>query len=545
MSDQNLSKSQSPLFTHSDNSVGSSDKPEESCGIFGVYAPQADVARLTYFGLFALQHRGQESAGITVSNGAHMACYSRMGLVNQVFNEQILSILKGYIATGHVRYSTTGSSVQANTQPVLVEGKRFIGENGNTKPETVSLALAHNGNLVNTRELQRACEELGIQLSTTSDSEIMTRLIHAAYTGDIQAALENTLPQFKGAFAVIVQTPRELVAIRDNPGIRPLVVGCLGDEKSPDGWVVASETCALDIVGAKYLFDVEPGTAVMINGSGIRKFRWTKSNVEKEKVCAFEYIYFARPDSLFRGKSIHAIRQRMGEILAREAPLDADIIVPVPDSGTPHAIGYARASKIPFTEGLIKNRYVGRTFIDPQERLRALGVRMKLNPLEKVLNGQRVVLVDDSIVRGTTSRQIVQLLRDAGAVEVHMRIASPPVVFPCFYGIDTADQEQLIASHYTNPENDYSELAEYLGADSLAYLSIEGMLEAFGHTADEMCLACLNGDYPIPISAQTRLGLHKFMLERKIPQQKNGDIDAVRSVSDDPDPGDLPGPSDV
>jgi amidophosphoribosyltransferase len=300
------------------------------------------------------------------------------------------------------------------------------------------------------------------------------------------------------------------------PGIRPLVVGYLGDQAAPEGYVVASETCALDIVGARFVFEVSPGTAVIIDGSGIRQFRWSPAELS-ERLCSFEYIYFARPDSVFRGKSMHTIRQRMGEILAREAPADADIVVPVPDSGTPHAIGFARASGIPFMEGLIKNRYVGRTFINPQERLRALGVRMKLNPLEEVLRGQRVVMVDDSIVRGTTSRQIIQLLRDAGAIEVHMRVASPPVLFPCFYGIDTANQEELIASHFANPENDYSDLARALGADSIGYLSIKGMLEAFGHTANELCLACLCGDYPIPISAQTRIGLGKFILERRSP----------------------------
>ncbi len=497
-------------------SCGVRDRPQESCGVFGVYAPQADVAKLAYFGLFALQHRGQESAGIAVSNGGQMACYSRMGLVNQVFNEQILSILRGYIATGHVRYSTTGSSTIANAQPVLVEGERSVGKEGSLRTERVSLALAHNGNLINTRELNKACDELGIALTSTSDSEMMARLIHNAYAGDIQATLETAVRQFKGAFALVVQTPRELVAVRDTPGIRPLVVGYLGDSKAPDGWVVASETCALDIVGAKFLFDVSPGTAVIIDGSGPRQFRWAEET-DDEKICAFEYIYFARPDSVYRGKTIHTIRQRMGEILAREAPVGADIVVGIPDSGTPHAIGFAYGSGIPFTEGLIKNRYVGRTFINPQERLRALGVRMKLNPLEEVLKGQRVVMVDDSIVRGTTSRQIVQLLRDAGAVEVHVRVASPPVIYPCFYGIDTANQEDLIASHYNNKDHDFSELADFLGADSLAYLSIEGMLEAFGHTADEMCLACLNGHYPIPISAQIKLGLQKFMLERRPP----------------------------
>ncbi len=490
------------------------DKQEESCGVFGVYAPHSDVARLTYFGLFALQHRGQESAGICVSNGGQMACYARMGLVNQVFNEQILGILRGYIATGHVRYSTTGSSTLANAQPIHVEEIREIRILGKRRKKIISLALAHNGNLVNTRELFKKCEDMGLPLTTTSDSEIMARLIHHEYAqrGNICEALQKALPEFKGAFALALQTPHELIAVRDVPGIRPVVVGYLGHVRDPEGWVVASETCALDIVGANYAFDVPPGTAVVIDESGPRMFKWAEQK-GPEKICAFEYIYFARPDSLFRHKCIHTIRQKMGEILAREAPVEADMVVSVPDSGTPHAIGFARASGIPYSEGLIKNRYVGRTFISPHAQLRALGVKMKLNPLEKVLNGQRVVLVDDSVVRGTTSRQIIQLLKDAGAVEVHFRVASPPVLNPCFYGIDTAIQEELIASHYVNDRNDWSALAGQLGADSMAYLSIGGMLEAFGHSEEELCLACLNGKYPIPISTQTRFALCKHVLE--------------------------------
>jgi len=500
------------------------DKPRESCGIFGIYGPHTDVARMTYFGLFALQHRGQESAGMCVSNGGQMACYARMGLVNQVFNEQILSILRGYIATGHVRYSTTGSSTLANAQPIHVEEIHRYTEAGKLRKKIISLALAHNGNLVNTRELRKQAEELGLTLETTSDSEIMAKLIHREYahSGDIQDALMKTLPQFRGAFALVLQTPNELIAVRDVPGIRPLVVGYLGSDGDADAWIVASETCALDIIGAHYAFDITPGTGVIIDENGTRQFQWFEGETD-EKLCAFEYIYFARPDSHFRLKSIHAIRQRMGELLAKEAPADADIVVSVPDSGTPHAIGFARESGIPYTEGLIKNRYVGRTFISPHERLRALGVRMKLNPLTKVLQGQRVVLVDDSIVRGTTSRQIIQLLRDAGATEVHFRVASPPVLHPCFYGIDTANQEELIASHYVDSNKGWTELARRLGADTLAYLSIGGMLNAFGHTENELCLACLNGKYPIPISEQTKFALNKFMLEHdKVPARDEG-----------------------
>jgi amidophosphoribosyltransferase len=495
--------------TETQAKIEKGDKPEEACGIFGVYAPHLDVARLTYFGLFALQHRGQESAGICVSNGGQMACYSRMGLVTQVFNEQILGILRGYMATGHTRYSTTGSSTLENAQPIMIEETSEIEAIGKPRKMTVSVALSHNGNLVNTRELRKQCNDMGLTLTSTSDSEIMARLIHHEYarTENLHETLQKMLPQFKGAFAMTLQTPNEVVAVRDVPGIRPMVVGYLGNERDPDGWVVASETCALDIIGATYAFDVTPGTAIVLDANGISQYRWAEA-AKDEKLCAFEYIYFARPDSYFRGKSIHAIRQKMGELMAKEAPADADIVVSVPDSGTPHAIGFARASGIPYTEGLIKNRYVGRTFIDPRERLRALGVRMKLNPLEQVLRGQRIVLVDDSIVRGTTSKKIIHLLREAGATEVHFRVASPPVLNPCFYGIDTANQDELIASHYHNGNNDWSALGERLGADSLAYLSIDGMLEAFGHDESELCLACLNGFYPIPISTQTKLSLH-------------------------------------
>jgi amidophosphoribosyltransferase len=406
--------------------------------------------------------------------------------------------------------------VIANAQPFLIEDKQETRFNGKLRRQYIALALSHNGNLVNTRELKTKCDDLGLPLNSTSDSEMMARLIHHEYarTGNIESAILNWLPQFKGAFAMVLQTPDKLIAIRDDIGIRPLVCGYLGDKEDPDGWVVASETCALDIIGAHFAFAIPPGTAVLIDENGPRTLRW-KPNHKDEKLCAFEYIYFARPDSLFRGKCLHLIRQRMGELMAKENPVDADIVVPVPDSGTPHAIGFARQSGIPYTEGLIKNRYVGRTFISPQSRLRALGVRMKLNPLESVLRDKRVVLVDDSIVRGTTSKKIIQLLRDAGAKEVHFRVASPPVLNPCYYGIDTAVQEDLIASHFRNTKNDYSELAKQLGADSLAYLSIEAMLEAFGHTADELCLACLNGKYPIPISDQTRLNMGKFILEDK------------------------------
>ncbi|MCS7031931.1 MAG: amidophosphoribosyltransferase [Gloeomargarita sp. SKYG116] len=467
-----------------------SDKPEEACGVFGVYAPGEEVAKLAYFGLYALQHRGQESAGIATFDRGQVHCYKQMGLVSQVFREDILRELPGQWAVGHNRYSTTGSSRVVNAQPVVVSSR--LG----------ALALAHNGNLVNTLELRRALPAERYPLQATTDSEIMAQLLAQAVdagadwvTGAIQMA-----QQCQGAFSLVIGTPEGLLGLRDSYGVRPLVLGTLGEK----GLVLASETCALDIIGADYLREVEPGEWVWITPDGLTCGQWQPA---QRKLCVFEMIYFARPDSVMEGRSLYAYRRRLGEILAQEAPAAADLVIPVPDSGVPAAIGYAHASGIPYAEGLIKNRYVGRTFIQPTQTMRETGIRMKLNPLRDVLQSQRVVVVDDSIVRGTTSRKLVRALREAGVREVHMRISSPPVTHPCFYGIDTDNQDQLIAARQS-----VSEIAAHLEVDSLAYLSWEGMLAATGQSPQRFCSACFTGDYPIPVP--DALKRSKFMLER-------------------------------
>jgi amidophosphoribosyltransferase len=462
------------------------DKPEEACGVFGVYAPGTEVAKLAYFGLFALQHRGQESAGIAAFDCNTVCIHKEMGLVTQVFDEAILATLTGDMAVGHTRYSTTGSSRVANAQPVLVE------------TELGALVLAHNGNLVNTIELREHILALNWTLETTTDSEVI------AYTmaqeirvgqGWIDAAIA-ACKQCVGAFSLVVGTPEGIMGIRDPNGVRPLVIGRLpAEHAAPDApipYVLSSETCGLDIIGAEYVRDVQPGELVWIDAKGIQSINWAPQ--ASRKLCIFEMIYFARPDSQMHGESLYSYRMRIGHHLAQESPIEADIVVAVPDSGIPAAIGFSQASGIPYIDGLIKNRYVGRTFIQPTQKMRESGIRMKLNPLRDILAGKRVVIVDDSIVRGTTSRKIVKALRDAGAREVHMRISSPPVTHPCFYGIDTDSQEQLIAA-----TKSVDDIAAQIGVDTLYYLSWEGMLEATQETASEFCSACFTGNYPITI----------------------------------------------
>ena len=467
-------------------------KPREACGIFGVYAPKQDVARLTYFGLFALQHRGQESAGIAVSTGGELACYKGMGLVNQVFSEKILGVLKGWAASGHVRYSTTGSSVEANAQPI------FLIENG------FELAVSHNGNLINTLSLKEKLHSEGYNFEATSDSELIARLIHSRASGEsILPALHETLPLLKGAFSLIIQTSRKLVGVRDSYGIRPLCIG-----EFDGNYILSSETCGLDIIGAKFIREVKPGELVIIDRNGIHGEMWTKDT--RDTICIFEYIYFARPDSYLHGRLLHTCRRKLGANLAKEAgDKGAEIVISVPDSGTPHAIGVAQELRLPFQEGLIKNRYVGRTFINPHQKQREIGIRMKLNPLRDVLEGKKVLLVDDSIVRGNTSSQIVELVRKVGgAKEVHLMVCSPPVKYPCYYGIDTATREELAAA--VKP---LDELNKFLSSDSLNYLSIDGMMEATGLSPENACMACFSGDYPIPFKAQMRIRYGKEMLE--------------------------------
>ncbi|MCW6035214.1 amidophosphoribosyltransferase [Spirulina subsalsa FACHB-351] len=472
------------------------DKMEEACGIFGVYAPEEDVAKLTYFGLYALQHRGQESAGIATFAGEAIHHYKNMGLVSQVFNEEILSKLPGEIAVGHTRYSTTGSSLKVNAQPAVVETR--LG----------SLALAHNGNLVNTKELREELTRRNCSFLTTTDSE----MIAIAIGNEVDQGkdwLEAALTAFQlcqGAYSLVVGTPVGLMGVRDPHGIRPLVVGLLPSTSTrPARYVLASETCGLDIIGAEYLRSVEPGELVWITEEGMASFHWAEK--PQPKMCVFEMIYFARPDSVVHDESLYSYRMRIGERLAEESHTDADIVIAVPDSGVPAAIGYAKKSGIPYGEGLIKNRYVGRTFIQPTQAMRESGIRMKLNPLRDVLAGKRVILVDDSIVRGTTSKKIVKALRDAGATEVHMKISSPPVTHPCFYGLDTDTQDQLIAA-----TKSIEEIAQQIGVDSLTYLSWQGMLETTGEDINHFCSACFTGDYPITIPENVKRA--KLILEQ-------------------------------
>ncbi len=478
------------------------DKPEEACGVFGIYAPGQDVAKLTYFGLYALQHRGQESAGIATFQGKQVRLYKDMGLVSQVFNESILKDLIGDLAIGHTRYSTTGSSRVVNAQPALVETR--LGP----------LALAHNGNLVNTAALREELLQRNHNLLTTTDSELIALSI-AEEVNNGKDWLEGAISAFRhcqGAFSLAIATPAGVIGTRDPNGIRPLVIGTLPrhTDAEPIRYVLASETCGLDIIGADYLREVEPGELVWITEDGMASFHWAQQT--EPKLCIFEMIYFARPDSVMHSESLYSYRLRIGRKLAEESPVEADIVIAVPDSGVPAAIGYSQTSGIPYAEGLIKNRYVGRTFIQPTQSMRESGIKMKLNPLKDVLKGQRVILVDDSIVRGTTSRKLVKALRDAGAVEVHMRISSPPVTHPCFYGIDTDNQDQLIAA-----TKSVADIAAQIGVDSLSYLSWQGMLEATQEDPQHFCSACFTGNYPIPVPEPVKRS--KLILE-KVPTRE-------------------------
>ncbi len=467
------------------------DRPEEACGVMGVYAPGEDVARLTYFGLHALQHRGQESAGIAVGDDETVTVIKNLGLVSRVFRESDLDSLTGDVAIGHTRYSTTGSSTSwENAQPHLSTiGYQVI-------------ALAHNGNLVNTYELREALKGNGISFRSTTDSEVMATLVgwFTQQHNKLRAGIRETMELIRGAYSVVLITENALYAFRDPYGVRPLVLGKLDDR----GWVVASETCGLDIVGAEYVRDVAPGEMLKISKDGVESEQAVPA--QKPSLCMFEFVYFARPDSELFDCSIYDARRRMGMALALEAPVDADMVMGVPDSGLPAAVGYAEASGIPYGEGLAKNRYVGRTFISPSQTLRQQGIRLKLNPLKRAIAGKRLVVVDDSIVRGNTTKKLIALLRESGAAEVHMRITSPAVKWPCFYGIDTDTQEQLIAS-----AKSVEEIRQHVGADSLAYLSLPAMISATDSPPDAFCLACFDGEYPIQIPDQVKRG--KLVLE--------------------------------
>ena len=448
------------------------------CGVFGVYAPDRDVARLAYFGLFALQHRGQESAGIAVSEHGRLTALRDLGLVSQVFDEQKLHGLRGQVAIGHTRYSTTGSSQWANAQPLVQHGAAR------------TVALGHNGNLVNVGDLREELRAESVTLRTTSDSELIAALL-ANDPAPLEQAAASAMRRLEGAYSVVALSEGRLVAFRDPHGFRPLVLG-----KIHDDWVVASETCSLDLVGAEFVREVEPGEVVVADAGGLRSVR-AREPAERGALCIWEFFYLARPDSTLEGVEVHGARVRMGERLAAEAPVDADLVLPIPDSGTPAAIGFARALGLPFSEGLIKNRYVARTFIQPDQELRRQGIRLKYHPVAEVA-GKRVVAVDDSIVRGNTTREIVRMLFDAGAAEVHLRVSSPPVIGQCFYGIDLADPEEMVAAGRT-----VEEVREQVGATSLAYLSHDGLVEATSRPASALCRACLTGDYPteVPIEA--------------------------------------------
>jgi amidophosphoribosyltransferase len=470
------------------------DHPKEACGVFGIYAPGLPVAHLTFDGLYALQHRGQESAGMAVSDGETITIDKDMGLVSNVFNDYKLAALPGHLAIGHTRYSTTGSSTWRNAQPVY----RKPGESG--------FALGHNGNLTNTPEL---AELAGMLPGTVaSDSDLVAEMLAAEFPPegedrsdgrDLEVALVKVLPKLEGAFSFVLMDAGHLIGVRDPNGFRPL---CLG--KVDTGWVLASETPALDVIGAHFVREIEPGEMIVIDAAGPRSVHPFPPERVQPKLCIFEFVYFARPDSRLYGKEVHGARRRMGELLADQAPVDADMVMGVPDSGVPAAEGYAKRSGIPYGQGLVKNRYIGRTFIAPTQDMRSRGVRRKLNPLRENIAGKRLIVVDDSIVRGTTTRQMVRMLRDSGAAEVHLRVSSPPYKWPCFYGIDTGSRAELLAAGLT-----VSEIQEYLGVDSIAYLTIENLEAAIEAPGAGFCSACLTGKYPTEVSVE----LSKHVLE--------------------------------
>jgi len=449
----------------------------ESCGVVGIYAPNEDVARLTFFAQFALQHRGQESAGIATTDGKRLQVHAEMGLVSQVFDEDSLSRLTGNMAIGHNRYSTRGSSRKSNVQPIVV-GKG-----------SGAMAIAHNGNIVNAEHLYQELSEEGFTFHSSTDSEVIANLIISSHERDWVDKIRYAMHRLQGAYSLTLLTTDRLFGVRDPLGVRPLCLGTIDG-----GWVIASESCALDHIGADFVREIEPGEIVSISNNGVESYR---EEVGRRALCIFEYIYFARPDTTINGRLLYPARQAMGEGLAVEHPVDADLVMGVPDSATAAGVGYAHQSGIHLAEGLIKNRYVGRTFIEPQQRIRDLGVKLKFNPLPQVLAGKRVVLVDDSIVRGTTTPKVIALLRKAGAKEVHVRICAPPIRYPCFFGVDMATRWELIAAQKTVPE-----IRDFIGADSLGYLSVDGLIKAVALPRDIFCLACFTGDYPVPVQIE-------------------------------------------
>jgi amidophosphoribosyltransferase len=463
------------------------------CGIFGVHSRGLDVANLTYFGLFALQHRGQESAGIAVGNGRDVRVHRDMGLVAQVFSPEVMANLQGVVALGHTRYSTTGASRAENAHPVPIR-----------HPDLGPAAVAHNGNLINAAALREELMRLGATFETALDTEVMAKLLEHTHGKSWEEVVRKAFTRVIGAYSCGLITPTEIIALRDPYGFRPLCLGYIRRKGAQPAHVIASETCALDTVNATYVREVQPGEMVVMDGHGVRSHVFQSS--AKHAMCVFEFIYFARPDSILKNCELEEARIRMGQELAREAPVDADMVIALPDSGTPAAIGFADASGIPFREGLIKSRYINRTFIQPDQSLREAGVVLKLNPLRRSIAGKRVIAVDDSIVRGTTSRRIIKVLRAAGAREIHLRISSPPMRFPCFMGVDIGSSKQLIAANRS-----VEEVQRSIGADSLAYLSIPGLMKAVGRgTIDQFCRACFDGSYPVPVPQQLEMDKMAF-----------------------------------
>jgi len=452
------------------------DHFHDECGVFGVFG-HPEAANLTYLGLYALQHRGQESAGIVASSGGDLNMHRAMGEVEEIFQPRVLAKLAGSSAIGHTRYSTAGDKALLNAQPILVDCSKG------------KIAVAHNGNLTNATEWRRKLEHRGSIFQANSDTEVIVHLIARSQARNFSGALGDALNQLEGAYSLLVLTPDELYAVRDPRGFRPLVLGRIPSTENGDAWMVASETCAFDLLNAQYVREIQPGEMLRISRAGLESIHF--SPPKPHQFCIFEHVYFSRPDSIIFGRSVNESREMLGRLLAREHPVEADMIVPIPDSGVPAAIGFALESKIPFRMGLIRNHYIGRTFIEPSQAIRNFGVKLKLNPVRELIAGKRVVLVDDSIVRGTTSRKLVRMLREAGAKEVHMRISCPPTISPCYYGVDTPTREELIAS-----ANSPEEIRKYLGADSLGYLSLPGLRQAVNDTEGDFCTSCYTGVYP-------------------------------------------------
>ena len=470
----------------------SDKKINEKCGVFGIFAPGKKVSEIIFYGLQALQHRGQESAGIAVSDGENILIFKDLGLVSQVFNERNIAPLQGDIGIGHTRYSTSGMNIWNNSQPLY---RMFKNE---------SFAIVHNGNLIDFRELRNEQMKKGFRFETTTDTEVIASLIESSEKESIEDAVKEAISRVKGSYSLLILTRDKIFGIRDPHGFRPLVLGRL-----EGNFIIASETCALDIIDAEFIRDIDPGEIVVLDKDGIRSQMMLP--VDRISMCVFELIYFARPDSYLNSKNVFEVRHRLGQELAKESPADADLVISVPDSGTPAAIGYSAESKIPYAEGFIKNRYVGRTFIEPKQETREISVKLKLNPLKDIIRGKRLVVVDDSIVRGTTSKKIVKMLYNAGAREVHLRITCPPLLYPCYYGVDMATRNEFIANHKSQED-----IRKFLKVDSLKYLSMDGLVKAVSESKEKFCFACFNGEYPVDITGSIESREHPKDEEEKV-----------------------------